>query len=145
MSGETLRNLILDRKGSRSYERLARDCGGVPKANRLHAMVANGLNNFPDPATIRGLSRGLNVSITTIVLACARSVGLPVSESGDSDELVLQGAGALPADSKELLVNMSRQLQHAYSRPWGEAPAQNDDELAARVGEHGVNPEDNLP
>lgn len=145
MAGETLRDLILDRKGTRSYERLARDCGGVPKANRLHAMVANGMNNFPDPDTIRGLSRGLNVSVTSIVLACARSVGLPVSEGGEPDELVLQGAGSLPAESKELLVSMSRQLQHAYSQTWGTEEAADDYELAARVGDHGVDPEENLP
>jgi hypothetical protein len=111
---ETLRSLILEMKGDRSFERLSRDCGGIPKANRLNTLAAGQqINNFPDPPTIKGLSRGLNVSVTRVVLAAARSLDLNVSDS-DPDELVLQGAGALPPESKQLLVSMSRQLLTAW-------------------------------
>jgi hypothetical protein len=111
---ETLGSLILDLKGDRSFERLSRDCGGIPKANRLNTLAGGQkINNFPDPPTIRGLSRGLNVSVTRIVLAAARSLDLNVSDS-DPDELVLQGAGALPTESKQLLISMSHQLLTAW-------------------------------
>lgn len=141
---ETLQRLIADAKGTKSYARLSRDCGGNPSTNRLQAMATGTVRAFPDADTIRGLSRGLNVSTTRIVLAAARSVGLEVS-AADTSELVLQGAGNLPSESKELLVSMSRQLQQAYSQPWGEASSQDELELAARVGDHGVDPEENLP
>ncbi|KQN99657.1 hypothetical protein ASF21_12680 [Arthrobacter sp. Leaf234] len=140
--GETLQRLILDAKGEKSYARLSRDCGGNPSTNRLQALATGAVRAFPDADTIKGISRGLNVSVTRIVLAAARSLELSVNDS-DPTELVLQGAGSLPAESRELLVSMSRQLQQAYATPWGET--RDDVELAARVGDHGVDPEENQP
>lgn len=112
-NAETMQRLIADLRGDRSFDRLSRDCGGVPQLNRLHRMATKELRGFPEPETIRGLSRGLNVSATRIVMACARSLGLNVLDS-DPDELVLQGAGALPQESKDLLMSMSRQLQSVW-------------------------------
>lgn len=145
MSGQTLQAMILERKGRRSYDRLSKDCDGMPKANQLQKMATAGMNEFPSAATIRGLSRGLNVSVSQVVMAAARTVGLPVSDGGEPDELVLQGAGALPPEAQELLVSMARQLLAAHAGPWGAEITEDDVDLAAHQGAHGIDPEDDQP
>lgn len=69
--------LIADRKGTRSYDRLAEDCGGTPSSGRLHQMATRPLKNFPDPDSIRGMANGLGVTVTDIVMAAARSSTCP--------------------------------------------------------------------
>ena len=78
-----LRDLIAGTKGERSYETLSRDCGGTPTAKRLHQLATAEPKNFPDPPTIQGLARGLGVTVTEVVLASARSLGLAVRSLGD--------------------------------------------------------------
>ena len=129
---ETLQRLILDLRGDRSYERLARDCGYDIKSRALHRAATKPALSFPDPDTIRGLSRGLNVPVTRVVLAAARSVGLNVADS-DPTELVLQGAGELPQESKDLLLGMSRQLQAAQPRHNTPVPGVSDNDSATRM------------
>jgi hypothetical protein len=110
----TLATLILSRKGSRSYERLSRDCGGFPTANRLQQIATKDLSEFPTPDTIRGISRGLGSTVTEVTLAAARSLGLNV-HAGDPDALVLAGAGALPADAQEVIFAIARQLLKSFA------------------------------
>lgn len=73
-----LQELIGLRKGDRSYEQLSKACGGLPTAKRLHQLATAPIKNFPDPDTIRGLSKGLAVTESTVVLASAASLGLDV-------------------------------------------------------------------
>lgn len=73
-----LRALIGLRKGDRSYEQLSKACDGLPTAKRLHQLATAPIKNFPDPDTIRGLSKGLGVTESTVVLASAASLGLDV-------------------------------------------------------------------
>lgn len=73
-----LQALIGLRKGDRSYEQLSKACGGLPTAKRLHQLATAEIKNFPDPDTIRGLSKGLGVTESTVVLASAASLGLDV-------------------------------------------------------------------
>lgn len=101
--------LVKMRKGDRSYERLSRDCGGFPTANRLQQIATAPMNTFPNPETITGLSQGLGATITDVTLAAARSLGLNV-RSGEPDALVIAGAGALPAEAQEILLAMARQM-----------------------------------
>jgi hypothetical protein len=108
-----LADLILTRKGSRSYERLSKDCGGNPTANRLQQLATKGLNEFPTPDTIRGMSRGLGATVTDVTMACARSLDLNV-RSGDPDALVLNGAGALPLEAQEVIQAVTRQMLNAW-------------------------------
>lgn len=72
----TLTDLILAHKGDRSFEQLAEDCGGVPSAGRLHRMVTKPHYMMPNPATVRGLGRGLGVPHMTVVRAAASGLGL---------------------------------------------------------------------
>lgn len=73
--------LINEMKGDRSYERLARDCGGRPTAGRLQQIATSDLSAFPDPETIANLATGLRVSQRTVILAAAESLGLSAGES----------------------------------------------------------------
>lgn len=74
----TLATLVLDHKGDRSYERLSKDCGGEPTGKRLQQIATTPIKTFPDAETIQGIAQGLGVSVTDVVLASARSLGLEV-------------------------------------------------------------------
>lgn len=113
-TGPTLAELIIERKGERSYGRLAEDCGNYPTRKRLQQLVAKPLHNFPDPDTIKGLGIGLGASVTEVTLACARSTGLSVAGS-DPSELCIAGAGELPPASQELLLSLARDLLKVHS------------------------------
>ncbi|QTJ65019.1 hypothetical protein HYG77_04990 [Rhodococcus sp. ZPP] len=127
MSDElNLAALIADRKGTRSYDRLAEDCGGTPSSGRLHQMATRPLKNFPDPDSIRGMANGLGVTVTDIVMAAARSLDLPVYTGNDPSALSIGGAGTLPDSAKETLTTVAREFikltsQHEAD---GEADAQ---------------------
>lgn len=103
-----LARLILDAKGSRSYERLSIDCGGLPTDKRLQQMATTGLKAFPDLATIRGLARGIGTTETAVVLAAARSLGLRVHSGEDPGALVIGGADDLRPEQKEAVVALVR-------------------------------------
>jgi hypothetical protein len=111
-----IQNLILNNKGDRSYEELARDCGYDVKSRALHAVTTKPTRGFADPNTIRGLSRGLNVPTMDVVRAYAISLDLPVASE---EPLVLRivGGGSLPQSGQHLLLNVARELQKAYATP----------------------------
>lgn len=91
-----LAELIRRTKGDRSYDQLARDCGGAPSAQRLQQIATNKpLKAFPDAETILSLARGLGVPVRTVVLASADSLGLPVSGEGALAELLPPAADRL--------------------------------------------------
>jgi hypothetical protein len=108
--GKALRALIAARRGDRNNAELARDSGAVPTQSRWQQLANQPIKMFPDPATIRGMARGLNVTIEELLSACARDLGL---QTGTPDEsaLVLAGARSLPESSQQLLVNLSREMQ----------------------------------
>lgn len=103
-----LRELIAGTKGERSYEALSRDCGGAPTSKRLHQLATTTLKNFPDPLTIQGLARGLGVSVTEVVLASARSLGLPVRDLGDVASIDPTGLTDEQADAVRHVVRAFR-------------------------------------
>ncbi|MFC7860729.1 hypothetical protein ACFQ9D_12165 [Arthrobacter koreensis] len=108
---EGLEALLLNRKGDRTWDEVARDCGNVITGKRLQQMGGSKpIKNFPDPPTVKGLARGLNSTVTEILVACARSLGLR-AEDPVAGALVLHGAASLPESSKDLLRSMSSELQ----------------------------------
>lgn len=109
MSTYDLSTLLLERKAERSFERLSKDCGGYPTANRLQQIATGQLNEFPNPDTIKGIARGTGLTVTEVVLASARSLGLPVRDA-DLSALVIAGAGDLPAGAKETIYSVARQM-----------------------------------
>lgn len=114
VTAPTLANLILQRKGGRSFDRLAEDCGGAPAGRRLQQM-ANGkpMRNFPDPETVTALARGLGVPAKDIIMASARSLGITV-DAADPGDLVIPDARALPESAQLALMGMARELLAAY-------------------------------
>jgi hypothetical protein len=111
-----IQNLILNNKGDRSYEDLARDCGNDIKSRALHRAATNTARGFADPDTIRGLSRGLNVPMMDVIRAYAISLDLPVA-SEEPFVLRIVGGGSLPQSGQHLLLNVARELQKAYATP----------------------------
>ena len=111
----TLAELILQRKGGRSFERLSEDCGGVPAGRRLQQLStpSRPMKNFLDPETITGMARGLGVSEKDIVLASARSLGIRM-DAGGPDALVIPDAGRLPEAAQIALMDMARVLIAAH-------------------------------
>ncbi|WP_024817050.1 hypothetical protein [Arthrobacter sp. 31Y] len=140
----SLASLITRRRGARTYVELSRDCGGKPTHKALQQMVTRKLKNFPDPDTIRGLARGLNVLESDVVDVCAREVGLRVGVELE-DGLVLAHARRLPASAQDALASMSRELlklnglAEAAQKParpyWDE---QGSFHLAADTGQKGM-------
>ncbi|WP_394253681.1 hypothetical protein [Arthrobacter pityocampae] len=123
-----IQNLILNKKGDRSYERLARDCGHEIKSRALHAAATKQTRAFADPDTIRGLSQGLNVPVVDIIRAYSVSLGLPVA-ADEKGILRVVGGGDLPESSQNLIVSMARELRSAYETPV--EPSREDLDLAA--------------
>lgn len=112
----TLPQLILTKKGERTYAKIAEDCGGTPTKRRLNSIVLRPMNAFPDIATIRGLAIGLRVSVTDVLLASARSLGLNVSE-GNPGALVIEGGGYLPVSAQEALQALAGELMKMQEMP----------------------------
>ncbi|GAA5229210.1 hypothetical protein [Arthrobacter cryoconiti] len=110
---DPFRDLILDRKGGRTYGKLSDDCGGQPTSGRLQQMATTRLKAFPDPETLKGLAIGLGVSVTRIILTAAESLDLPVQPVDDGD-MTLYGAGHLPESSRTLLQDMAREFLKAH-------------------------------
>lgn len=105
-----LGELILSRKGSRSYERLARDCGGDLTATRLHQLATAHMRRFPGPDMMTNLARGLSVSPREVVLAAARTVGMDLPSGYDTDSMTLAGVATLPSSAREAIANVAREM-----------------------------------
>lgn len=133
----TLGQLIDARRGNRSYEELARDCGGAPGAKRLQQLAKKPVRNFPDPDSIRALALGLGASVTTVVMACARSLGLTVNTGDDPTSLVIGQAAQLPAGARDAIVAVAREMLKLQSVADKPTPLQQFNQ-AAKVDEHAV-------
>jgi hypothetical protein len=111
MKSENLANLILSAKGRHhySYEALAKACGDVPSAGRLHQLAKYPLKTFPDPATVLGLARGCGVPPDEVIKASARSLGINLSD-GDSDLIHVPGFSDLPIQVQETYRALGHQM-----------------------------------
>ena len=139
-----IQQLVAMKKGDRSFARLSLDCGGRPTGPALQKLTTSPLKSFPDPETIRGLSRGLNLPIRQIVEACARSVGLDISAESD-DVLPIVGGRRLPESSQALLISMAREMLAMQEGNPGTESNQNEQDsygLAAREGDPNIGPYD---
>lgn len=65
------------------YAELARRTDGRPTRGRWQQLGTGvGMTQFPDADTIARVAGALEIDVTTVVLACARSVGLDVRRTG---------------------------------------------------------------
>jgi hypothetical protein len=101
-----LQELIGLRKGDRSYEQLSKACGGLPTAKRLQQLATAPIKNFPDPATIRSLSKGLGVTESTVVLASAASLGLEVHTPSMWAALLPAGTELIPDHMRDGILSV---------------------------------------
>jgi len=141
----TLANLIeYARKGGEvSYERLSQACGGFPTAKRLHQMQNQHIKSFPDPETIKSLSRGTGFSVGEIVSACARSLGLVV-DSDDSDLIRIHGISDAPVRVVELIRQLGREVAAMSVAQRQDFDDQSTYRLAAREPDQQIGP-DQMP
>ncbi|GAA4914626.1 hypothetical protein [Nesterenkonia rhizosphaerae] len=98
-----IHDLIESLKGARTYEALAKDCGGTPSPGRIHQMAKSPMKVFPSPESLRGLAKGLGVRPSVVVKACAESLGLI-----DEEELL-----GPPLPLPEGVRNLSRSQRNA--------------------------------
>lgn len=122
MSRELAR-LILENAGGRGNTELSRDCGGVPTQSRIWQMLNNGYTQFPGVDVIRGLSRGLNISTSRIVQACAEDLGIPMGRD-DESTLTIAGGGELDEESKRAIVTIARNMLTLQEQVRKNTPAQ---------------------
>lgn len=104
-----LLDLIERKRNGRTNPELSRASGGVVSDATLANLKSRGVRGFPQPATIRGYAEALNVSVTEVVFAIAVSLGMKPEElgAGDSDALVIDDAGRLPSESRQMLRDMA--------------------------------------
>lgn len=108
MTSGDLADLIGQTKGDRSYAKLAQESGDVVIRQRWYQLATSPLKEFPEPPTIEAIARGLGVSVTDVVIACARSVGLQVRDAGTFAGLDLAGVPDGQAEAVRRLVSTLR-------------------------------------
>jgi hypothetical protein len=85
--------LVLQHKGSRSYQDISKAAGGVPDPKGLQRLVTDGFTRLPSPATLTGVAKALDISTHEILIAAARTIGLEVDD--------VSSAEVIPHESKE--------------------------------------------
>lgn len=108
----TLRDLITARIDERgwSYPDLERRSGGHLTKSRWQ-QLATGVRvaEFPKPASLMAMADALEVDITAVILATARSLDLPVSSRGpDLAQLLPAGTDRLSARMRDSILTMIR-------------------------------------
>ncbi len=97
----TLAELITHQRDLRgfTYRDLEARADGVISHQRWQQLGTNiRVKEFTEPATILAMANALDADVTTVVLATAKSVGLPVEYRTADSEL----ARSLPASAREL-------------------------------------------
>lgn len=140
MTATDLATLIAARKGTRSYDRLSADCGGVPTAARLHQLATKPLKNFPDVTTVRGLAAGLGSTATEIVAASAVSVGLELHFGHDPSALVLGGAADLPDSARESISSVVREMMKLHQVSTKDEAGEDREQRSAPMNPAGESP-----
>lgn len=107
----SLQDLINIRRGTRTYEQLANDCGGHPSAGRLQQLATKAQQSFPNPETLRGLSLGLRVNPIIILSAFAATFGLDSNDSMPPIVSMLPpGANALDDSQVNTVLTVVQQM-----------------------------------
>lgn len=72
---QTLQELIAERRGGRSYVKLAEECGGKPSASRWHQLATDGPADLSQADTIVPMAEVLQVTPFRVLRAFAVSLG----------------------------------------------------------------------
>lgn len=125
----TLAQLIADRKTQRglSYGDLESRAGFVISRQRWQQLGTNlRVKEFPEPATLEAMAAALEVDVALIVLATARSIGLPVESGAQSDlaRMLPSSARHLTVEQRDAVLAVVRAMSHRsieLARPEGGA------------------------
>ncbi|MER6980112.1 helix-turn-helix domain-containing protein [Streptomyces carpinensis] len=115
----------LDRKGW-SYGDVARR-GGIPRSTVHHLATADRVVRMPQPATLEGLSKGLELPLDTVRRAAAESCGIHVYGSAGAEgeasprtdpevDLLIASVQKLSADDRRHVAALVESLLDRSSR-----------------------------
>lgn len=111
-SAPTLRQLIRSRMAERgwSYADLERESGGSLSRGRWQQLgSADAQHKFPHPESLTIIARVLQIDVTSVVLAAARAVGLPVpAQASDFANLLPAGTERLSGSMRDAILGLVR-------------------------------------
>ncbi len=111
-SAPTLRQLIRSRMSERgwSYADLERESGRALSRGRWQQLgSADAQHTFPHPESLTIIARVLQIDVTSVVLAAARSVGLPVpAQASDFANLLPAGTERLAEPMRDAILGLIR-------------------------------------
>lgn len=109
-----LADLISARKAERgwSYQQLADRASGAISRQRWQQLGTGvRIKEFPEPGTVQSIADALEVDITLVVLAVARSIGLAVRQRDSSLAAMLPpGAERLTIEQRDVVLAVVRAL-----------------------------------
>lgn len=132
----TLQELVRSRTDERGWsygELSARSGGRISKARFGQLGAGRRLREFPEPSTIEALADALEIDVTSVILAVARSLGLDVRRRGpDLAHLLPAGTDRLSPAMRDAILAFVRAavaeaVQSGDDDDRGAAPA--DDEV----------------
>lgn len=111
-------DLIVRLKGTRTYEQLSEDCGGLPSSARIQQMATKPQTNFPAVESIKGLAKGLGVKPVVLLAACGQDFELLSENDLNSSAglLLPEGADKLTNAQQSVVVGMVRELVKSNQR-----------------------------
>lgn len=111
-SAPTLRRLIRSRMVERgwSYADLERASGGALSRGRWQQLgSADAQHKFPHPESLKIIAQVLEIDVTSVVLAAARAVGLPVpAQTGDLADRLPAGTDRLSPPMRDAILGVVR-------------------------------------
>ncbi|WP_214400863.1 hypothetical protein [Pseudonocardia lacus] len=152
-SAPTLRQLIRSRMAERgwSYADLERESGRALSRGRWQQLgSADAQHKFPNPESLTIIAQVLQIDVTSVVLAAARAVGLPVAvQTSELANLLPAGTERLSAPMRDAILGLVRAaVAEAAADPvrgevggvtleWpkGSAPSRQDPDAPARRAE----------
>jgi hypothetical protein len=126
-SAPTLRQLIRSRMVERgwSYADLERESGRALSRGRWQQLgSADAQHKFPNPESLTIIAQVLQIDVTSVVLAAARAVGLPVrAQAGDLASRLPAGTERLSEPVRDAVLGLVRAVvADATANPAGAEP-----------------------
>ncbi len=117
----------LDRQGW-SYGEAARR-GGIPRSTVHHLATSERLVRMPQPATLEGLARGLDLPLDTVRRAAAESCGIHLYAAEPSDpevDVLIASLQKLSVDDRRHVAALVESLLDRRGGPAAEARPETD-------------------
>lgn len=113
--------MIWDRKGTASFEDLARSSGGAIEAKTLQKWANTrdtSLRSLPAPETLVGIARAVGVSVDLVAVAALRSAGVPVRDRFGQAGGTLDGLADILTDrQRAALAAVAEAMAYPHGQP----------------------------